>query len=116
DDRSCRSLYLLAAPFDRVQGRVLVQRAGLGAFGSDRSDDRAGVYGLGVVSHRMTSSIFVASSPRRRHERRRPSAPSTARTAIVSRRRQPCCIARSRIGRNTTSAMTAAIMLRIAAT
>jgi len=32
-----------------------------GAFGSDRSDDRAGASGLGVVSHRMMSSIFMAS-------------------------------------------------------
>src|SRR6266404_4502522 len=61
DVRSCRSLCLFAAPFDRVQGRVPVLRVGLGAFGSDRSDDRAGVSGLGVVPHRMTSSIFMAS-------------------------------------------------------
>src|SRR5215831_9191096 len=54
DVRSCRTLCLFAAPFDPVQGRVPVLRVGFGALGSNRSDDRAGVYGLGAVSHRMT--------------------------------------------------------------
>jgi hypothetical protein len=52
DVRSCRSLCLFAAPFDPVQGRVPVLRVGLGALGSDRSDDRAGVP-VGAGSHRM---------------------------------------------------------------
>jgi len=42
--------------------------------------------------------------------------PSTAGTCSFPGTRQPCSIARRRIGRNTASAMTAATMLRIAAT
>lgn len=90
DVRSCRSLCLFAAPFDRVQGRVLVLRVGFGALDSDYSDDRAGASGLGAVSHRMTFPLSWRHSPRRRHEledrprrqrRKRSSFPGTVNPA-----------------------------------